>query len=58
MRYSLLALITLLLISGCAPRQTPKATPGRIWKYGCREVSIDAKTGDTTVICPNQEVKK
>jgi hypothetical protein len=58
MKYTLV--LTLLVMVGCAAKhhESPIAPepPGRHYK-NCKEISINAKTGETTFVCPPQ-VKK
>jgi hypothetical protein len=57
MKYSLIALLTLCVITGCASKKHESTPPDSARLIGCHEVSVDAKTGYVTVICPPQ-VKK
>jgi hypothetical protein len=57
MKYA--AVLTLLVISGCAVKKPVAATaPGHIHYTNCHEVSVNYTTGQVTVICPLGEVKK
>jgi hypothetical protein len=48
------ALISTLFFTGCASKQVQSYPPGvRVVHYrNCKEVSIDAKTQQVTLICP------
>jgi hypothetical protein len=49
------AVVLTLLMTGCAAKKHDHVVPpGSTHFYGCREVSVNAKTGEITVICPPQ----
>lgn len=50
------AVLLTLLLTGCAQKQRIEARPGI--REHCREISVNAKTGETTVICPPQKKEK
>jgi flagellar basal body L-ring protein FlgH len=50
-----LAALALLLMTGCATKNPEHVVPaGSIHLYGCKEVAVNAKTQEITVICPAQ----
>jgi hypothetical protein len=56
--YTTILISTALNTTGCAHQKAVHVVPaGSTHFYGCREVSVNAKTGEITVICPPQEKK-
>lgn len=51
MKYALLA----LLMTGCAAKQRVPMKPEKHILTGCREVSVNVKTDEVTVVCPLHE---
>lgn len=51
------AVLLTLLLTGCAQKRVV-THPGKMHYIDCKEVSVNAKTGEITVICPPQKKEK